>query len=95
MSISTSAENYELHLRSGKVGTQKERVLAFLRANQYHNFSRAELAKELGLPLSSICGRVNELMETGVISERPQRLCAITGNTINPVRVTTQTPLTH
>ncbi len=87
MPSSTSIQNYHEHRRSGKLGDQAQQVLDFLTARPNSNYSRAELAEATGLRLSSVCGRVNELVERGYITERPQRPCLITGKTISPVRV--------
>jgi hypothetical protein len=38
-----------------------------------------------GLELSSICGRVNELVKLGMLQEQSPRKCGITGRRVVPV----------
>jgi predicted transcriptional regulator len=47
---------------------QRQRVLDTLRA--WGPMTRHELADATGLPLSSVCGRVNELMKSGAVREQ-------------------------
>lgn len=47
---------------------QRETVLQTMRA--WGPMTRHELAEATGLPLSSVCGRVNELMKSGAVKER-------------------------
>lgn len=86
MPSATSIENYHEHKRSGKLGDQESLVLGYLRDNSGKNYSRSELANDLGMRLSSVCGRTNTLLELGLIEERTKRPCGITGKTISPVR---------
>lgn len=94
MPSATSIENYHAHRRSGKLGEQAQRVLDFLAENPNRNYSRAELASELSMPLASVCGRVNKLLELSLIDARKARQCGITQNTISPVRIARQ-PADH
>lgn len=87
MPSTTSIDNYHLHQRSGKLGDQEQAVLDFLAQHPGKNFSRSELSEAIALRLSSVCGRVNKLLELGLISERSKRACSITGKTISPVRI--------
>jgi hypothetical protein len=52
------------------------------------DYSRREMAKEFELELSSVCGRVNELVGMNLLEELPSRQCKVTGKTIHPVRLT-------
>lgn len=51
------------------------------------DYTRAEIAALAGLPLQSVCGRVNELVAAGKLENGPRRLCSKTGNPSNPVRL--------
>lgn len=82
----TSIENYHAHKRSGRLGAQAQQILDFLQQNWTQNWSRMEIAERLSLRLSSVCGRVNELVEAGLVEERAERPCSMTGKTIKPVR---------
>ena len=95
MPSSTSIANYHEHRRSGKLGEQAQAILDFLAARKNSNFSRAELAEHLGLRLSSVCGRINELIKGGHVTERPKRSCLITGKTICPVRIKREQQINH
>lgn len=50
------------------------------------DFSRAELAMATGMKLQTVCGRINELVAARRLEHGPQRKCAVSGNTVNPVR---------
>jgi hypothetical protein len=80
----TSIEAYDEHKAAGKVGAQAHMILGILNSDQ--NYSRREIAKVAGIELSSVCGRVNELLAVGLLVEDPKRKCSVTGKTINPVR---------
>lgn len=87
MPSQTSIQNYHEHKRSGKLGAQEQRILDFLAKYPNQNFSRSELARELDLPLASVCGRVNSLVDLRLVTERPKRACNITKKQISPVRI--------
>jgi predicted transcriptional regulator len=80
----TSIEAYDAHKAAGKVGAQANMILGIMNSSQ--NYSRREIARLAGIELSSVCGRVNELLEVGLLVEDPKRKCSVTGKTINPVR---------
>jgi hypothetical protein len=65
--------------QSGKGAEQRTKVLRFM-INNGGYFTRAELSKRTGLPINSICGRVNELLKLKMIFETGRRKCRVTGN---------------
>ena len=68
MSVSTtSREAYKEHRDTGKLGMQAQRILTAMIDGQ--GYSRRELARAMGLELSSVCGRVNELLQAGLLVE--------------------------
>jgi len=79
----TSINAYKEHRASGKVGAQAKAILDFM--NPGEGYSRRELHVLTGLELSSICGRVNELLEMGMLKEGSKRKCMVTKKTISPV----------
>lgn len=85
---STSIENYHQHRDSGRLGKQQQLILDGMRGGE--SYSRRELAAHLGLELSSICGRVNELVASGYLEELPTRRCSVTGKSVHPVAKTTK-----
>lgn len=87
MPSQTSINNFHEHKRSGKLGAQEQRILDFLAQHPNRNFSRSELARDLDLPVASVCGRVNSLVDLRLVNERPKRACSITKKQISPVRI--------
>lgn len=83
----TSIEAYREHRSSGKLGDQAREIVEFLALRTDRDWSRAELSEAIGLRLSSVCGRVNELLHTQHIEAAPARACTVTGKKINPVRL--------
>jgi len=81
----TSRDALAEHKETGRLGKQQQVVFAVLtRSGQA--FTRAELAANTGLPVSSICGRVKELLDLQVVVEDPRRPCSVTGKAAHPVR---------
>ena len=80
---STSKQAYEEHILSGKLGMQATLIYKFMKPGV--SYSRRELSKLIGIELSSVCGRVNELLEMGLIEEGSKRKCIISGKLISPV----------
>ena len=91
----TSIDNHREHKRSGRLGDQEQVLLRFLAANMHSNYSRSELHKALGMPLGSVCGRINTLVKLELVKERPTRPCMVTGKTITPVRIARTDPVSH
>lgn len=84
MSVATtSIDAYREHKASGKVGRQAQQILDSMIPGVH--YSRRELMISTGLELSSICGRVNELLAIGMIKEGSPRKCSITKKTVSPV----------
>ena len=80
----TSLEAYRSHsVRALSAG--QRRVMDVIRPGL--DFTRAEIAKASGAPLQSVCGRVNELVNAVQLENGPRRICSITGNPANPVRL--------
>lgn len=79
----TSVIAYKEHKAAGKVGSQ---AMSLFDAMEFHkDYSRRELANLAGLELSSVCGRVNEMLQIGMLKEVSQRKCKVTGKTVKPV----------
>jgi Mn-dependent DtxR family transcriptional regulator len=83
----TSIENYIEHRDSGKMGAQALSIFIFLKNNALHDWSRAEVSLRMGIPLSSVCGRVNQLIKDGYLETIDKRQCKITGKTVNSITV--------
>lgn len=84
MSVSTtSIAAYKDHREAGKVSAQARSILDAMKPGI--KYSRRELVEITGLELSSICGRVHELLGSKLIREDTPRKCRITGKTVKPV----------
>lgn len=83
----TSIENFHEHRNSGKLGHQAQAIVKFLAVHNERDWSRAELAQAMGLQLSSVCGRVNELVHSFHLEPAPTRKCFITNKSVSPVRL--------
>jgi hypothetical protein len=83
MIASTSVLAYKEHRAIGKVGAQCSHIFDAMEFGK--DYSRRELAKLTGLELSSVCGRVNEMLGSGMLQENGSRKCQITGKTIHPI----------
>lgn len=87
MIATTSIENYHAHKESGRLGKQALFLVQFIAEHTDRDWSRAELAEQTGLRLSSVCGRVNELIHSRHVEVQPNRRCQVTGKTVSPVRL--------
>jgi predicted transcriptional regulator len=79
----TSITAYREHQATGRIGQQAQALLDAM--EPWTTYSRRELSKETGLELSSICGRVNELVQIGLLKEGMKRKCRITKKTVCPI----------
>lgn len=84
MIASTSRDAY--HAFAPEFPRQQRVIVDFL-ASHPGDYTRAELAERTGLRLSSVCGRVNELLERGAVQERSRRPCSITGVSAHALRL--------
>jgi len=82
---SISIEAYQRHIESGKQETQWVRIYTYL--SHVLPRTRSEISEETKIRMSSVCGRVNELMQAGLLAENERRKCRITGELAHPVRV--------
>lgn len=83
----TSIEAFREHKASGKLGAQAREIVEFLALHTDRDWSRAELSEALALRLSSVCGRVNELLHSQHVELGVTRACQITGKKVNTVRL--------
>lgn len=82
----TSLDAYVEHGDSGQLGRQQWFLMMWFHRTG-KQYTRRELAEETGMLLSSICGRVNELIELGYLEDAPRRPCQVTGKSAHVVRV--------
>lgn len=86
MIADTSRDAYRVHRESGELGAQQRRVMIFFHTHGGEH-TRSELAAKIGMRLSSVCGRVNELIKLGYLVEDPRRPCRETSISAHPVRL--------
>lgn len=65
--------------------TVRARIYEAIVAGPSYGYTRRELAVLLRIDLSSVCGRVHELMQAGSIVELPARRCDQTGRGAHPL----------
>ena len=82
----TSIDAYRAHT-ARDLSEGQRRVMRVVDLNMPDGFTRAEISAFSGMPLQSVCGRVNELIAAKVLEHGPRRNCSITGNGANPVRL--------
>lgn len=83
----TSWQAYQEILRGGIAATQAERVLQALNYYPNKGVTRAQLSSDLGMPINSVCGRVNELLKAEVIYVSGTGKCPVTGRTVEMLKV--------
>lgn len=71
----TSLEAYY----TADLSQQAKSVFNYLHAHQ--GMTRREIASGLGIDVSSVAGRINELVKAGSVAENIQRKCSVTGRT--------------
>lgn len=82
----TSLDAYRAHTARDLSEGQRQ-VLDAIRFTRGSDFTRSEISACSGIPLQSVCGRVNELVAAGRLEKAPRRDCGITGYAANPVRL--------
>ena len=82
----TSLEAYGAFMLGGELPRQQRAVVDVL-GNHPGGMTRAEIAQASGLRLSSVCGRVGELLERGAVEEAARRPCSVTGITAQTLRL--------
>ena len=83
---STSLDAFAAFVMGDQLPRQQRQLVDFL-AGHPGGFTRAELAERTGLRLSSVTGRVHELISSGVIEEFSRRPCSISGVSSHVIRL--------
>lgn len=83
----------------GALAKQQKRIVEFLAAHPEDDFTRKEIAAAIGMEHSTVCGRVNELLEydpTAMpnnprsrqwLDELAPRKCRISEKSAKPLRI--------
>lgn len=83
----TSWKAYQDILRGGIAATQAEKVLQAINYYPEKGVTRSQLSAALGMPINSVCGRVNELLKAEVIYVSGTGKCPVTGRTVEVLKV--------
>ena len=84
----TSLDAYNELKASGKLNTQRGKIISFLLAHSNYAdepFSRLELSGILEIPINAISGRVKELLDDNLVQEVPHK-CSISKNNVNGIK---------
>lgn len=81
----TRDNSYQEEVLSGRALTKRELVLKFITEN--NGISRRQISNGTGLYLSSVCARVNELLQEGKIKEEGTVVCHDTGKEVSTLFV--------
>ena len=82
----TSLEAYVEHAETGKLNEQQQTIMYFMRFKP-DGVTRNELSTGTTMRLSSVCGRVNELIKKGLLEDGPRRKCSITGKNSHVITI--------
>lgn len=83
----TSKAALDALVLSGKCATQTELIYEYL---VYVRSTRKEIAADMGIELSAVCGRVNSLLKDGHIRVSQVRTCKLSGRKVE--ELTAQPP---
>lgn len=81
----TSRISYKDLIESGKQHKQQGHIIKLLLTES--PLSRREISKATNIELSSISGRVNEMIKMGVVEETTKRKCMFSKKLITPVQL--------
>jgi len=84
--IETQIDAFHAHHASGKAQAQQARILGFIESSG-GDWSIGELAHMLGMEKSTVSGRLNEMLASGALVEKPRRKCARSKIKIRPVGI--------
>jgi predicted transcriptional regulator len=88
-----SIEAYKRHIDSGKQATQWMKIYTFIDGRM--PMTRSEISETLGMRMSSVCGRIHELVEAGLLRECDRRRCEITGEPAHTLESAIRAPDTN
>jgi hypothetical protein len=80
----TSLEAYRALRASGKLGAQQLAIVGYFIDRPGASASRQELARDLGIGINAVCGRVVELLTAAppILAERGRKVCQVTRNDV-------------
>ena len=81
----TGLDAYSSAKASGLLSKQQAHLLAFFQQRPGRDFTRQEVATGIDWGINVVCGRVKELIDCGILVEKPRRMCNETGQPAHPV----------
>lgn len=82
----TSFLSHAAKREDGTADKQRIAILNLLRANPTKSYSRTDLSKIFRYPIQSVCGRIGELKDEGMVIELAKRRCTHTGQLVKPIQ---------
>ena len=76
----TSRDAYRAAIASGRTTEGERAVLRAFHADPSRRLTRAEIGELTRLRSGSVCGRVFDLIEAGILIQLPRRRCTVTGD---------------
>lgn len=86
MVSTTSIQAFKNVKSIGKDIAQHRHIKRLLDSAPAHEYSRAEIAEILKMRLSSVCARVREMLDKGLIIEGEKRQCTITNASVSTIK---------
>ena len=85
MSKEASRDAYRAAIASGRTTAGERAVLQAFASDPSRRLTRAEIGDLTRLRSGSVCGRVFDLIEAGVLAELPRRRCSVTGESAHEI----------
>jgi len=87
MTVATRNAAHDQHRESGKAGTQCDLIVGLLKTAKLP-LLRDEIAARLGMRISSVCGRLDELQQRRLVVVDGERVNPFTGKACDTYRLT-------
>lgn len=81
----TSVKAYRNLIQNGSISTSSAKVFDSIDRNG--SKTRSQIARDTGMPINCVCGRVNELIADGVLKDGLKVNCPVTGHSAHLVGV--------
>jgi hypothetical protein len=85
--MTAKSDSYDKLVKSGKARHRRHEILAFMALHTGRTFTRAELAEQIPMRLSTVCGQIHPLLQEGEVITVGRRPCTVTGEKVNELRL--------
>lgn len=85
--MTAQRDAYEKLVESGKGKLRRTQILTFMATHPGQTFTRSELAALIPMRLSTVCGQIHPLLQSGEVVSVGRRCCKITGENVNELRL--------